>query len=82
MMNYVVDSYENYKEEKRFWTDIYYSSKEEMESIYQRYRLKIVDHFAQDGLALFYRKKLISGMKISSKHGATITIVYVGNNQF
>ena len=78
-----------HNDEKCFWTDTYYSSKEEMESIYQRYRLKIVDHFAQDGLvnnpgsvSLFYRKKLISGMKISSKHGATITIVYVGNNQF
>ena len=69
-------------DEKCFWTDTYYSSKEEMESIYQRYRLKIVDHFAQDGLAPLYRKKLISGMKISSKHGVTITIVYVGNNRF
>lgn len=45
-------------DEKWFWTDIYYSSKEEMESIYQRYRLKIVDHFAQDGLAPLLSKKV------------------------
>ena len=119
-MNYVVDSYENYKEENRlttnnarriefvtttrvldeiigtkskildcaagtgiyaFWladkghdvtaTDITprhiyiinrtltnYSSKEEMESIYQRYRLKIVDHLAQDGLAPLLSQKV------------------------
>lgn len=69
-------------DEKCFWTDTYYSSKDEMESIYQRYRLKIVDHFAQDGLAPLLSKKLISGTKISSKHGVIITIAYVGNNQF
>ena len=35
-----------------------YSSKEEMESIYQRYRLKIVDHLAQDGLAPLLSQKV------------------------
>ena len=45
-------------DEKCFWTDTYYSSKEEMESIYQRYRLKIVDHFAQDGLAPLLSQKV------------------------
>lgn len=38
-------------DEKCFWTDTYYSSKEEMESIYGEHGLKIIDHFAQDGLA-------------------------------
>ena len=45
-------------DEKCFWTDTYYSSKDEMESIYQRYRLKIVDHFAQDGLAPLLSQKV------------------------
>lgn len=38
-------------DEKCFWTDTYYSSKEEMEFIYEKYGLKIVEHFAQDGLS-------------------------------
>lgn len=38
-------------DEKCFWTDTYYSSKEEMESIYGEHGLEIIDHFAQDGLA-------------------------------
>lgn len=38
-------------DEKCFWTDTYYSSKEEMEAVYQRHNLRITDHFAQDGLA-------------------------------
>ena len=37
-------------DEKCFWTDTYYSSKEEMELIYGKYGLEIIDHFAQDGL--------------------------------
>ena len=45
-------------DEKCFWTDTYYSSKDEMESIYQRYGLKIVDHFAQDGLAPLLSQKV------------------------
>lgn len=45
-------------DEKCFWTDTYYSSKDEMESIYRRYGLKIVDHFAQDGLALLLSQKV------------------------
>lgn len=39
--------------------------KDEMESIYQRKGLKIIDHFAQDGLAPLLSEKLISGMKSS-----------------
>lgn len=38
-------------DEKCFWTDTYYSSKDEMEEIYGKHNLKIVDHFAQDGIA-------------------------------
>ena len=36
---------------KCFWTDTYYSSKEEMETVYCNHNLKVTDHFAQDGLA-------------------------------
>ncbi len=38
-------------DEKCFWTDTYYSAKEEMENLYREHKLKIVDHFAQDGMA-------------------------------
>lgn len=38
-------------DEKCFWTDTYYSTKQEMEEIYMKNGLEIVDHFAQDGLA-------------------------------
>ena len=41
-----------------FGLDTYYSSKEEMELIYQRYGLEIVDHFAQDGLAPLLSQKV------------------------
>lgn len=37
-------------DEKCFWTDTHYSSKEEMELIYGKNGLEIIDHFAQDGL--------------------------------
>ena len=40
-----------HEDEKCFWTDTYYSSKEEMEAIYRSHSLKVTDHFAQDGLA-------------------------------
>lgn len=45
-------------DEKCFWTDTYYSSKEEMEAFYNRHKLKIVDHFAQDGLAPLLHEKV------------------------
>ena len=38
-------------DEKCFWTDTYYSSMEEMETMYNNHNLKIIDHFSQDGLA-------------------------------
>ena len=37
-------------DEKCFWTDTYYSTKEEMERLYSQNGLEIIDHFAQDGL--------------------------------
>ncbi|MBD5506481.1 MAG: class I SAM-dependent methyltransferase [Lachnospiraceae bacterium] len=40
-----------HSDEKCFWTDTYYSSKEEMEQLYLSKGLKIIDHFAQDGMA-------------------------------
>lgn len=40
-----------HSDEKCFWTDTYYSSKEEMEHLYINKNLKIIDHFAQDGTA-------------------------------
>ena len=40
-----------HSDEKCFWTDTYYSSKEEMEQLYLSKNLKIIDHFAQDGMA-------------------------------
>ena len=45
-------------DEKCFWTDTYYSSKEEMKSVYEKYGLKVVDHFAQDGLTPLLAKKV------------------------
>ena len=41
-------------DEKCFWTDTYYSSKQEMEEVYIKNGLEIVDHFAQDGAAPSY----------------------------
>ena len=40
----------HHDDEKCFWTDTYYSTALEMEQLYQRFGLKIVDHFTQDGL--------------------------------
>lgn len=40
-----------HSDKKSFWTDTYYSSKEEMEQLYASRNLKIIDHFAQDGMA-------------------------------
>ncbi len=38
-------------DEKCFWTDSYYSTKDEMEKLYRQYGVEVIDHFAQDGLA-------------------------------
>lgn len=45
-------------DEKCFWTDTYYSSKEEMETLYQSYKLSVTDHFAQDGLTPLMHEKV------------------------
>ncbi len=47
-------------DEKCFWTDTYYSSKEEMEEIYRNHNVTITDHFAQDGLAPLLANKVDS----------------------
>ncbi len=41
---------------KCFWTDSYYASFDEMQGLYKRYNLEIVEHFAQDGLAPLFAK--------------------------
>jgi 2-polyprenyl-3-methyl-5-hydroxy-6-metoxy-1,4-benzoquinol methylase len=43
---------------KCFWTDTYYSSFDEMQELYQKYNLEIVEHFAQDGLAPLFAEKV------------------------
>lgn len=45
-------------DEKCFWTDTYYSSKEEMETLYRSYQLSVIDHFAQDGLSPLLHEKV------------------------
>lgn len=47
-------------DEKCFWTDTYYSSKEEMEAIYAGYGVEVIDHFAQDGSAPLLAHKVDS----------------------
>lgn len=47
-------------DEKCFWTDTYYSSKNEMEKIYKEHNLEVVDHFAQDGIAPLLAEKVDS----------------------
>lgn len=47
-------------DEKCFWTDTYYSSKEEMELMYKKHNLEIIDHFVQDGLAPILSEKVDS----------------------
>ena len=46
-----------YEDEKRFWTDSYYSSAEEMEMLCRSHGLTVVDHFAQDGLTPLFSEK-------------------------
>ena len=45
-------------DEDCFWTDTYYSTKAEMESLYRQFGLEIVDHFAQDGIAPLMKEKI------------------------
>jgi hypothetical protein len=43
---------------KCFWTDTYYSSFDEMQNLYLKYGLEIVEHFAQDGLTPLFAEKV------------------------
>ena len=45
-------------DENCFWTDSYYSSKDEMEQLYRDYKLTIIDHFAQDGITPILKQKV------------------------
>lgn len=45
-------------DEKCFWTDTYYATCEEMESLYKQQGLTIVDHFAQDGATPHFAEKV------------------------
>lgn len=45
-------------DEKCFWTDTYYASKQEMEQMYLSNGVEIVDHFAQDGLTPLFASKV------------------------
>lgn len=45
-------------DEKCFWTDTYYSTKQEMEELYRRNELEVIDHFAQDGLTPLFSAKV------------------------
>lgn len=47
-------------DEKCFWTDTYYSTKSEMKQIYDRNKLEVIEHFAQDGLAPLFAEKIDS----------------------
>ncbi|HCL01312.1 MAG TPA: class I SAM-dependent methyltransferase [Lachnoclostridium phytofermentans] len=49
-----------HEDEKCFWTDTYYSSMDEMEELYKRNGLKIIDHFAQDGISPLLQEKVDS----------------------
>lgn len=45
-------------DEKCFWTDTYYSSMDEMEELYKRNELQVIEHFAQDGMSPLLREKV------------------------
>ena len=43
---------------KCFWTDTYYSTCEEMEQLYKRHHLTVIEHFAQDGATPHFSEKV------------------------
>lgn len=45
-------------DEKCFWTDTYYATKQEMEQIYLKNSIEVIDHFAQDGLTPQFASKV------------------------
>lgn len=47
-------------DEKCFWTDTYYSSMDEMEEMYKRNGLQVIEHFAQDGMSPLLQEKVDS----------------------
>ncbi len=50
----------HHDDEKCFWTDTYYSTADEMESLYTQYGLDVIDHFAQDGATPLFAEKVDS----------------------
>lgn len=48
----------HHDDEKCFWTDTYYSTCEEMENLYCKHNIKLIDHFAQDGMTPFFSDKV------------------------
>ncbi len=48
----------HHNDEKCFWTDTYYSTYEEMQSLYKQNGLKVMDHFAQDGITPYFSEKV------------------------
>lgn len=47
-----------------FWTDTYYSSPDEMETLYKEKNIEILEHFAQDGISPFLKEKVDSLNKV------------------
>lgn len=47
-------------DKKCFWTDTYYSSMDEMEELYKRNGMQVIEHFAQDGMSPLLREKVDS----------------------
>lgn len=45
-------------DEKCFWTDTYYATKQEMEQLYIENGIEVIDHFAQDGLTPTFANKV------------------------
>ncbi len=45
-------------DEKCFWTDTYYATKQEMEQMYLENGIEIIDHFAQDGATPHFASKV------------------------
>lgn len=48
----------HHDDEKCFWTDTYYSTCEEMESLYRQNGMTIIDHFAQDGATPHFSEQI------------------------
>ena len=41
-----------------FWTDTYYSSPDEMDALFKKHNLEVIEHFAQDGISPFLKDKV------------------------